>query len=60
MRLDVNQSATINKTELKTGMQALGINITRDEFESFWKAIRKNQKRVKQDGNLRSRPINDR
>ena len=41
MRLDVNCSSTVNKTELKTGMQALGIHITREEFEAFWKALHK-------------------
>ena len=46
MRLDVNQSSSVNKTEMKTGMQALGINITRDEFEAFWKALFRSKKSV--------------
>lgn len=46
MRLDVNCSSTINKTELKTGMQALGIVITHEEFETFWKTIHKAHKKV--------------
>ena len=46
MRLDVNCSSTANKTEMKTGMQALGIAITREEFEGFWKAMHKAHKRV--------------
>lgn len=41
MRLDVNKSSSINKVELKTGMQQLGIPITSAEFEAFWKAIYK-------------------
>ena len=57
MRLDVNSSASINKTELKTGMQTLGINITRDEFEAFWKAIFTSQKVVKSSGASRSDTI---
>ena len=44
MRLDVNESSSVNKTEMKTGMQALGINITRDEFEAFWKALYSSQR----------------
>ena len=47
MRLDVNNSCTLSKTEMKTGMQALGINITRDEFEAFWKASYKAHRKVK-------------
>ena len=57
MRLDVNASATINKTELKTGMQTLGINITRDEFEAFWKAIFASRKVVKSSGASRDESI---
>lgn len=60
MRLDVNESGMINKTEMKTGMQALGINITRDEFEAFWKALYKSQKSMKPAGkNRRDQPINE-
>lgn len=50
MRLDVNQSSSVNKTEMKTGMQALGINITRDEFEAFWKALFRSKKSVHSSG----------
>jgi hypothetical protein len=37
--MDTNKTHGLNKTELKTGMQALGINITRDEYDAFWKDI---------------------
>lgn len=46
MRLDVNGSRSINKTEMKTGMQSLGIIMTRDEFDAFWKAIFQAHKRI--------------
>ena len=59
MRLDVNQSASINKVELKTGMQQLGIVIQSFEFEAFWKAIHKNKKRVQADRNKRKESISD-
>ena len=49
MRLDVNRSATLSRTEMKTGMQALGINITREEFESFWRAIYRAHRSVQAD-----------
>ena len=59
MRLDVNLSSKVNKTEMKTGMQALGIIITREEFEAFWKALYSSQSRVKVPGR-RDQSINDR
>ena len=59
MRLDVNASRSINKTEMKTGMQSLGINITREEFEAFWKAIYNAHKKLQADTNKRSKTIND-
>lgn len=59
MRLDVNMSRSINKTEMKTGMQSLGINITREEFEAFWKAIYNAHKKLQADTSKRSKTIND-
>ena len=58
MRLDVNASATLTKTEMKTGMQALGIAITRDEFDAFWKAIYRAHKSIKAAGKNRTEPVN--
>jgi len=59
MRIDVNQNHGIDKTEMKTGMQALGINITRDEFEAFWKAIFVSNKKIQADENKRSETVNN-
>ena len=39
--MDVNGGGDLSRIELKTGMQALGIAITRYEFDLFWKTIRK-------------------
>ena len=39
--LDVNNSGRISKIELKTGMQALGISISTNDFNILWKMIKK-------------------
>ena len=39
--LDVNFSGRISKIEFKTGMQALGIQISTPEFNEMWKMIKK-------------------
>jgi hypothetical protein len=44
VRLDVTLSGDLRKVELKTGVQALGIAITRHEFELLWAAIRRPRK----------------
>jgi hypothetical protein len=36
VRLDTNKSGKVTKLEFKTGIQALNMTITRDEFESLW------------------------
>ena len=41
VKMDVNGGGDLSRIELKTGMQALGIAITRYEFDLFWKTIRK-------------------
>ena len=41
VKMDVNGGGDLSRIELKTGMQALGISITRQEFDLFWKTIRK-------------------
>jgi Ca2+-binding EF-hand superfamily protein len=40
VKMDVNGGGDLSRIELKTGMQALGITITREEFDLFWKTIR--------------------
>lgn len=59
MRLDVNGSRDINKTEMKTGMQSLGIIMIRDEFEAFWKAIYHAHKRIQSKSRDRSETVNN-
>ena len=44
VRLDVTLNGDLRKIELKTGVQALGIEITRHEFELLWAAIRRPRK----------------
>ena len=44
VRLDVTLSGGLCKVKLKTGVQALGIAITRHEFELLWAAIRRPRK----------------
>lgn len=58
MRLDVNGSSTVSKTEMKTGMQALGIAITREEFESFWRAIYKARMKIQADAGSKRDSVN--
>jgi Ca2+-binding EF-hand superfamily protein len=43
VRMDVNQSGSLTKIELKTGMQALGIVITNSEMQTLWKSIKKQE-----------------
>jgi Ca2+-binding EF-hand superfamily protein len=45
--LDVNTSGKISKIELKTGMQALGIQLSSAEFAEMWKMIKKPVKKLK-------------
>jgi hypothetical protein len=47
--LDVNFSGRISKIELKTGMQALGIQISTPEFNEMWKMIKKPVSKMAQD-----------
>jgi Ca2+-binding EF-hand superfamily protein len=54
--LDVNQSGTVSNLELKTGIQAFGINAAPNDFVSLWKAVHRGVSRMahgkggKQDG----------
>ena len=45
--LDVNNSGRVSKIELKTGMQALGLGISTQEFAELWKMIKKPVRKVK-------------
>jgi Ca2+-binding EF-hand superfamily protein len=44
--LDVNNSGSVSKIELKTGMQSIGISITSHEFNEIWKMIKKPTKKI--------------
>jgi Ca2+-binding EF-hand superfamily protein len=39
VKMDVNGGGDLSRIELKTGMQSLGIAITSQEFDLFWKAV---------------------
>jgi Ca2+-binding EF-hand superfamily protein len=41
VRLDTNQSAGVEKVELKTGLHSLGMVLSREEFELLWKSLHK-------------------
>ena len=45
--MDVNGGGDLSKIELKTGMQSLGIAITSQEFDLFWKAVAQPEKEQK-------------
>jgi len=44
--MDVNNSGSLSKIELKTGMQSIGISITSQEFNEIWKMIKKPTKKI--------------
>ena len=44
VKMDVNGGGDLSKIELKTGMQSLGIAITTQEFDLFWKAVVQTEK----------------
>jgi len=46
--LDVNSSGRVSKIELKTGMQALGLSISTQEFNELWRVIKKPNKKMAQ------------
>lgn len=44
--LDVNLSGGISQLEMKTGIQAMGLNITKKEFDIMWKTVKKPEKKL--------------
>lgn len=44
--LDVNGSGRVSKIELKTGMQAIGLQISNNEFKDIWKLLKKPTKKL--------------
>lgn len=45
--LDTNHSGTVNKTELKTGIARMNLQLSSKEMQHLWKELYKNKKDVK-------------